>query len=161
VLGDAVVEEPRPIEVRVNENNVRSVPVSSKFTQPAIVVPIQDLTVAEGSPARFECEVSPSSEASVEWFKEDPNRYITLIKQSKYFDMVSSGDRHTLSILEAFPEDEGQYKCVVKNPAGQVTTAAFLKIQRKCERCPESRVAAFGLIVWLYFKQRLRRCRRS
>ncbi len=66
-------------------------------------------------------------------FKEDPNRYITLIKQSKYFDMVSSGDRHTLSILEAFPEDEGQYKCVVKNPAGQVTTAAFLKIQRKCE----------------------------
>ncbi len=131
VLGDAVVEEAKPVEILVNENNVRSVPVSSKFTQPAIVKPIQDVTVPEGSPVKFECEISPSAEATVEWFKEDPNRYITLIKQSKYFNMVSNGDRHVLNILEAFPEDEGQFKCVVKNPAGQVTTAAFLKIQRK------------------------------
>lgn len=60
VLGDAVVEEPQPIEVRVDENNVRSVPVSSKFVQPAIVMPIKDQTVNEGSPAKFECDVNQS-----------------------------------------------------------------------------------------------------
>ena len=48
--------------------------------------------------------------------------------------MKTTENKHTLNILEAFPEDEGQYKCVVKNPAGQVTTAAFLKIQRKLEK---------------------------
>jgi hypothetical protein len=35
-----------------------------------------------------------------------------------------------LHILEAFPEDEGQYKCLVVNPAGQTSTSAFLKIER-------------------------------
>lgn len=133
VLGDAAVEsEQKPVEVRIDENNVRSVPMSSKFVQPAIVVAIKDQHVAEGSPVKFECEIAHSEQgATVEWSKEDPNRYITQIKQSKYFNMQTSGSRHTLNILEAFPEDEGQYKCVVKNPAGQVTTAAFLKIQRE------------------------------
>ena len=65
-------------------------------------------------------------ETVVEWFKED-----SLIKQSKYFNMQSDGNNHQLNILEAFPEDEGQYKCVVKNPAGQITTSAFLKIERE------------------------------
>ena len=110
VLGDAVVESPKPIEIRLDENNVRSVPVSSKFKQPAIVTPIKDQNVAEGGHVKFECEISPSTEATVEWFKEEASRYITLIKQSKYFNMQSIGDKHTLSILEAFPEDEGQYK---------------------------------------------------
>jgi titin len=45
--------------------------------------------------------------------------------------MQSNNNKHQLLILEAFPEDEGQYKCVVKNPAGQITTSAFLKIERK------------------------------
>ena len=60
VVGNAVVEEPQPVEVRVDENNVRSVPVSSKFVQPAIVAPIKDQTVKEGTPAKFECDINPS-----------------------------------------------------------------------------------------------------
>jgi hypothetical protein len=44
--------------------------------------------------------------------------------------MQSNQTTHSLNILEAFPEDEGVYKCTVKNPAGQVSTSAFLKIER-------------------------------
>ena len=45
--------------------------------------------------------------------------------------MKSSNLKHQLSILEAFPEDEGRYRCVVTNPAGHINTSAFLKIERK------------------------------
>ena len=62
VIGDAVVDEQKPVDpVLINENNVRSVPMSSKFTQPAIVVPIKDQTVPEGSPVRFECDIAHSN----------------------------------------------------------------------------------------------------
>jgi len=45
--------------------------------------------------------------------------------------MSSTNTTHELNILEAFPEDEGQYKCVVTNPAGYTSTSAHLKIIRK------------------------------
>lgn len=42
--------------------------------------------------------------------------------------MHKEGDRCTLRISEAFPEDEGVYKCIAKNPAGEVTTSANLRV---------------------------------
>lgn len=51
-----------------------------------------------------------------------------VIKPSKYFQMHKEGDRCTLRISEAFPEDEGVYKCIAKNPAGEVTTSANLRV---------------------------------
>lgn len=39
-------------------------------------------------------------------------------------------NKHSLMILEAFPEDEGMYKCVVTNPAGYTSSSAFLKIEQ-------------------------------
>jgi hypothetical protein len=44
--------------------------------------------------------------------------------------MATKNDDHSLTILEAFPEDEGLYKCVVTNPAGHTSTSAYLKIER-------------------------------
>lgn len=44
---------------------------------------------------------------------------------------TTNTNKHELTILEAFPEDEGQYKCLVTNPAGSTSSSAFLKIIRK------------------------------
>lgn len=54
-----------------------------------------------------------------------------VIKPSKYFQMQKDGDLCTLRISEAFPEDEGVYKCIAKNPAGDVTTSANLRVLGK------------------------------
>ena len=63
----------------------------------------------------------------IQWFKgEKP------IKPSKYFQMLKDGETYTLKISEAFPEDEGPYKCVVSNPAGKVTLSANLKVSGNC-----------------------------
>jgi hypothetical protein len=55
VLGDKQVEEPAPVEVKFDENNVRSLPLSSKFTQPIIDTPLKDQTAREGDSVKFEC----------------------------------------------------------------------------------------------------------
>lgn len=45
--------------------------------------------------------------------------------------MQKNGDRYTLRISEAFPEDEGVYKCIINSPAGDVTTVANLTVLGK------------------------------
>lgn len=57
VLGDKQIGPPQPVEVRFDENNVRSLPLSSKFTQPVIEQPLKDQTTREGSSAKFECVI--------------------------------------------------------------------------------------------------------
>lgn len=42
--------------------------------------------------------------------------------------MSVENDVYTLRISEAFPEDEGQYKCVATNSAGTVSTSANLRV---------------------------------
>jgi len=126
VMGDKAGEA-APIEVRADGAK----PLSSKYVQPALEVALVDQTVKEGSQVKFECVITHSlhaDHAHVYWHKGDK-----LIKQSKYFNMQSNQTTHSLSILEAFPEDEGVYKCTVKNPAGQVSTSAFLKIEQTAQ----------------------------
>ena len=50
------------------------------------------------------------------------------IKPSRYFRIAIEGDVCSLTIAEAFPEDEGEYSCQVTNRAGTVTTAASLSV---------------------------------
>lgn len=42
--------------------------------------------------------------------------------------MSKEGDVFSLRISEAFPEDEGVYKCVASNPGGQVTLSSSLSV---------------------------------
>lgn len=42
---------------------------------------------------------------------------------------IDNSGNYTLKISEAFPEDEGEYKCEVKTPAGSVSTSAKLRVQ--------------------------------
>lgn len=42
--------------------------------------------------------------------------------------MLKEGDTYILRISEAFPEDEGVYKCIATNPGGKVLLSANLKV---------------------------------
>lgn len=57
------------------------------------------------------------------WLKGDK-----IIKPSKYFQMSREADINTLRISEVFPEDEGEYKCVVSNEVGSAEVRAPLKV---------------------------------
>ena len=59
----------------------------------------------------------------VKWLKGDK-----IIKPSKYFQMSRQADTNTLRVSEVFPEDEGEYKCIVSNEAGTAEVRAPLKV---------------------------------
>ncbi|GIY11090.1 titin, partial [Caerostris extrusa] len=90
---------------------------------PECVEPLKDATVKESQPAVFRCRFSGTPAPQVKWFRGE-----ILVKQSRYFRMSVENDVYTLRISEAFPEDEGQYKCVATNSAGTASTSANLKV---------------------------------
>lgn len=92
--------------------------------QPTVVEPLQDQTVREGQAIAFKCKIVGKPTPSIKWQKGEK-----VIKPSKYFQMLKEGpDTYTLKISEAFPEDEGVYKCVATNAAGVVKLTANLRV---------------------------------
>lgn len=102
---------------------------------PIIVEPLKDQTIREGQAVAFRCKIAAKPVPTVKWLKGDK-----IIKPSRYFQMNKDGDFYTLRISEAFPEDEGLYKCVAENPVGNVTAQAKLKVL-----APESQEVAPSL----------------
>lgn len=98
-----------------------STPGSEKA--PAVLEPLKDQTVSEGQLTVFKTKVTGKPIPTAQWFKGDK-----LIKPSKYFQMTKEREYFTLRISEAFPEDEGLYKCVLTNSAGEVSTSANLTV---------------------------------
>ncbi|KAE8746083.1 hypothetical protein FOCC_FOCC007207 [Frankliniella occidentalis] len=101
---------------------------SDQSGKPKVVKPLTDQTVREGQPVEFSCKItgpSPDQMLDHNWYKGNK-----IIKPSRYFQMnLNSSGTYTLKISEAFPEDEGEYKCEVKTPAGTVSTSAKLRVQ--------------------------------
>lgn len=64
--------------------------------------------------------------AQVSWFKGDSR-----VKASRYFIIGSDKDVQTLTITEAFPEDEGVYKIVVTSPTGSAQSEGRLRLVRE------------------------------
>ena len=98
-----------------------STPATEKA--PTLVEPLKNQTIQEGHPVIFKCRVVGKPNPVAQWHKGE-----NIVKQSKYFQMIRDGDYYSLRITEAFPEDEGNYKCILANNAGTVTTSATLRV---------------------------------
>jgi len=51
------------------------------------------------------------------------------VKESKDVQLIFKGDRCTLLIKEALPEEAGEYKIVAINSAGEVSSACNVTVQ--------------------------------
>lgn len=100
----------------------QSVPGTEKT--PTLIEPLKDQVINEGSSIAFKCRVIGKPIPAAQWFK-GPN----IIKPSKFFQMSRDGEYYSLRITEAFPEDEGVYKCELGNSLGKITTSANLRVQ--------------------------------
>lgn len=100
----------------------QSVPGTEKT--PTLIEPLKDQIISEGSSIVFKCRVVGKPIPTAQWFK-GPN----IIKPSKFFQMSRDGEYYSLRITEAFPEDEGPYRCELANSLGKVTTNANLRVQ--------------------------------
>lgn len=104
-----------------HQNRRSTTPGAEK--KPIILEPLKDQKVNEGSSVVFKTKATGKPIPTAQWFKGDK-----VIKPSKYFQMTKEREYFTLKISEAFPEDEGVYKCVLKNTAGESATSAKLGV---------------------------------
>ncbi|GFS02464.1 titin, partial [Elysia marginata] len=103
--------------------------LESEVEPPYVVEEPRMLDVEEGEPVRFCCTIKGRPHPQVTWYRNNQ-----LVKPSKYFRMDSTMEGiHTLTIMEAFPEDAGTYKCVARNKAGEVTVVTQLKVHGESE----------------------------
>ena len=98
---------------------------------PRLVEPMMDREVREGEPVQFQCRIVGVPDPVVQWFYNNQ-----IIKPSKYFQLSadSTSGYYRLTIAGVFPEDDGSYKCVARNPVGEVACIAQLRVIRKYRR---------------------------
>ena len=86
------------------------------YTVPAVVYPLDNITVTEGENSNLTCNVSGSPALSVTWTK------------------VKTGSRTmgiTLELIQVNRNESGEYKCEASNSCGNDTTSTFLIVQCK------------------------------
>lgn len=113
--------ECRVRSMKTPQKREASVPGPEK--PPTLIEPLKDQKVVEGSSAIFKCRVVGKPNPAAQWFKGQ-----NIIKPSKFFQMSRNGEYYSLRISEAFPEDEGVYRCELLNSIGRVQTSANLRV---------------------------------
>lgn len=121
--GEARCDATCSVDVPSKSPKVEKPTTPGAEKKPTISEPLKDQKVVEGQTVVFKTKAVGKPVPTASWFKGDK-----IIKPSKYFQMNKERDYFSLKISEAFPEDEGAYKCVLKNTAGETTTSAKLAV---------------------------------
>lgn len=99
--------------------------VSESASKPEFKTTMKDVEILEGDEAVFEVSVTAKPPPEVQWYL----RKMLLKNEGKYtIDEDSEKQRYSLTVGECRREDSGQYRCEVRNSAGEVTCAADLKV---------------------------------
>ncbi|KAI6172894.1 EGF-like domain-containing protein [Aphelenchoides besseyi] len=102
--------------------------VNSIFAPKLLPVDEQErkIDVFEGNTATLECPVENLrlDDLSIHWYQR--GRPLDLGQNSKHYSL--SSDRTRLTILGVHHNDEGEYSCVAKNEAGEISSPFELKV---------------------------------
>lgn len=78
----------------------------------------------EGKAATFECKLKNADDAQVQWYKGSQK-----LEPSDKYEVVALPDgTHKLIVKNASPEDQGNYRVEVVNPAGSASSQAALSV---------------------------------
>ncbi|CAG9824336.1 unnamed protein product [Phaedon cochleariae] len=91
--------------------------------KPSIQLPLSNTSVQEGNRIRLDCVIVGQPEPEVIWYHNDRP-----VKESTDFQLLFQGDRCSLVIQEALPEDAGEYKVVALNSAGEASSQCMLSV---------------------------------
>ncbi|CAG5126019.1 unnamed protein product, partial [Candidula unifasciata] len=136
-LGEAVssttlyVQEPVQTDAHRPEDTSTLLPSPAQTLSPPVFLEsMKDVVAVDGQELHLKCRVSGTPMPTISFFHDSKN-----IDDDEEF--VISYNPETgevcLIIVEVFPEDQGQYICVARNPAGQATTSAYLSVQETKE----------------------------
>lgn len=94
-------------------------------TAPEFTQKLTNITIKEGSEAKFECKVQADTKPEIEWFKDGEK-----ISPSAKISIATENDGTSrLVIKEAKKEDSGNFEVVAKTIAGKATSKAELRVE--------------------------------
>lgn len=117
-----------------NETSDSEIASDMEPVKPSIQLPLANITVQEGNRVRLDCVIVGQPEPEVIWYHDDRP-----VKESPDFQLLFQGDRCSLVIQEALPEDAGQYKVVALNSAGEASSKCILSVTPISESESESK----------------------
>lgn len=100
-----------------------------KGEAPEFIKPLTNVETVERQKARLECKFKGKPTPTVEWYKDDEK-----IKPSNRIKMTVEKDTAILEFKETKLDDEGMYKCVVKNDLGTSSSEAELLVDEAGEK---------------------------
>ncbi|XP_060630871.2 myosin light chain kinase, smooth muscle isoform X2 [Anolis sagrei] len=109
---------------QLNEEKVKDTRTEPKGSAPSFTEKLQDTRVAEGEKLVLQCQVSSDPPATITWTLDGK-----VIKSSKFIVLAQEGSLCSLTIDKAFPEDEGQYKCIAENASGKSECACSVLVE--------------------------------
>lgn len=89
-----------------------------------LVETLTSIEVNEGEPAELKCIVTGRPTPTLEWFKDGLS-----VKEIRRIHSAIVDGVVTLTFKETMDTDAGNYKCVIRNELGKVTTSARLDIK--------------------------------
>ncbi|KAJ3610236.1 hypothetical protein NHX12_022330, partial [Muraenolepis orangiensis] len=91
---------------------------------PCFIQKLKSREVLEGSKVQLDCAVRGLPVPEVRWFCEGKE-----LENSPDIQIVIDGERHSLTIAEAFEEDTGRYSCFASNFYGTDSTSAEIYVE--------------------------------
>ena len=124
-----VEQQPEEVTVHISEEEKLHVEeTEARFTEtiefaPKFVKTLKDITILEGDKIELVVEFQSYPESEVSWFIDDQP-----VTESPDFLIIIEREYSKLTIPDVFLEDEGEYKVVVENKLGSVTSICYLTV---------------------------------
>ncbi|XP_016107210.1 myosin light chain kinase, smooth muscle-like [Sinocyclocheilus grahami] len=90
---------------------------------PIFKQPLSDITAVDGERLRLECQVTSDPQAVITWILDGK-----IVKASKFIILSQEGEKCSLTIDKALPEDEGRYTCRAENAHGKAECSCMVTV---------------------------------
>ncbi|XP_016304858.1 myosin light chain kinase, smooth muscle-like [Sinocyclocheilus anshuiensis] len=90
---------------------------------PIFKQPLGDITAVDGERLRLECQVTSDPQAVITWILDGK-----IVKASKFIILSQEGEKCSLTIDKALPEDEGRYTCRAENAHGKAECSCMVTV---------------------------------
>uniref|UniRef100_A0A671M6M8 Myosin light chain kinase, smooth muscle n=1 Tax=Sinocyclocheilus anshuiensis TaxID=1608454 RepID=A0A671M6M8_9TELE len=100
---------------------------------PVFKQPLGDITVVDGERLRLECQVTSDPQAVITWILDGK-----IVKASKFIVLSQEGEKCSLTIDKALPEDEGRYTCKAENAHGKAECSCMVTVDGKSKNALSS-----------------------
>ena len=102
--------------------------------------------IDEGGDVTLQVEVSGKPEPSVKWYKDDK----PISRTSSKYKTDVQGDKQTLIIVAATPDDSGTYQCKATSPAGTATRDFNVNIEGELFSCLTLMIHIIRTFGWTF-----------